>query len=339
MSAAARPIPSPSTRDPDFSGANFVAVNDGYGGTAIEDPAVGGDAFALPGASQNFSGTVAALAPADRNPGPLFGAMASPPVTDGAPTVNLTLLGQYVASQFNTGPVGSGGTLVTTRQPRRAMPSHRWWPLPATGSQEASGGNASNKISARERAIQSPVPDKTLAAASAARTHLERAMATQTIYTGLTGSVSSGETDTNDLILGGGTLFVDNGGTAIASTLSGGAFRFGGARQIVYGAAIGTTISWGIQTIESGALAIGTVMGPGAGYHYSSVRVGAIGRHGQQHDGQRQRPLSDHCPWRHGERYDGQQRRLPDHFAGRHGNRHRRRSRRQSHCFLRRHRD
>jgi autotransporter passenger strand-loop-strand repeat protein len=78
-------------------------------------------------------------------------------------------------------------------------------------------------------------------------------MPTRTISGGVSSTVSSGVTDTNDLVLSGGTEIVASGGITSATTI-----QFGGFEQVMAGGtAAATVISGGTLEIQSGA-SVGT---------------------------------------------------------------------------------
>src|SRR4051812_11729761 len=93
-----------------------------------------------------------------------------------------------------------------------------------------------------------------------------------TLSTGQTYKVSSGQTDTGDIVLGGGTLNVLSGGTISNTTNSGGIFvsaggtsisasiNNNGTQRVVGGRTFATTVVNGQQFVSSGGIAIGATI-------------------------------------------------------------------------------
>jgi autotransporter passenger strand-loop-strand repeat protein len=88
-----------------------------------------------------------------------------------------------------------------------------------------------------------------------------------TVSSNTTYHVTSGQTDTGDIVLSGGTMYVDSGGTASGAAIDGGGFaiveaggtdfgaQISGGEQDVFGLASGATVFTGSQVVKAGGTA------------------------------------------------------------------------------------
>jgi autotransporter passenger strand-loop-strand repeat protein len=128
-------------------------------------------------------------------------------------------------------------------------------------------------------------------------------MATVIVNSGQTYTVSSGRTDTHDVVFSGGILFIESGGTASGTTLSGGILQAGsgfmldgeavsggdaidttilsgGVEVIKFaGTATSTIINGGTELIGSGGTASGTIINSGSmlGVGFDEIPSGGVG--------------------------------------------------------------
>src|ERR1700734_3073766 len=96
---------------------------------------------------------------------------------------------------------------------------------------------------------------------------------------GQTHSVTSGQTETGDVVNNGGNLVVQSGGAISGTQENGsvvisaggtgnGTFISSNGAETVYGLAIGTVVNYGLQYVEGGGTASGTTLSGSNGIQY-----------------------------------------------------------------------